>query len=196
MSRRFWAFGSGYNGGAVIQKFPDGSPPQFAYFEARPLAPTFPDPAVMRFSEDFPKETNVLDSVASDLSVPIVSEKVRVVLDRVAPGECEFLPIVLVNHDGEVATKGHAILNPLRTADLIDMKCSTYRPNAFDPTQIASLTELRVLPDRVDAAVHIFRATTMQEQIFIDEAVHDAFVRAGVTGLRLFPAEGWDGTTM
>jgi len=36
----------------------------------------------------------------------------------------------------------------------------------------------------------------MQEQIFIDQAVHDAFEGAQLTGLRLFPAEGWDGNTM
>ena len=113
------------------------------------------------------------------------------------PAMCnEFLPVVVQDHHGRVATTGHAILNPLHTADLIDMKRSRYRPNSFDPTEIASLAELHVLADRVDPAVHIFRAETMPDQIFIDGAVHDAFEQAGLTGLRLFPAEGWDGNTM
>jgi hypothetical protein len=195
-TRKFWALGTGYNGGAVIQKLPDGSPPQFAFFEAQPLAPVFPNPASMRFSKGFPKELKVLDSVASDLSVPIVSARLKAVLDQVAPGECEFLPVVLLDHKGKVASPDHAILNPLRTADLIDMKLSKYRTTSFEPDQIATVYELHVLPAQVDPAVHIFRAATMQEQIFIDEVVHDAFERAQLTGLRLFPAEGWDGNTM
>jgi len=194
--RKFWALGTGYNGGAVIQKLPDGSPPQFAFFEAQPLAPLFPNPATVRFSKGFPKEMKVFDSVASDLSVPIVSARLKAVLDGVAPGECEFLPVALVDHKGKVASPDHAILNPLRTADLIDMKSSKYRTSSFEPNQIATLYELHVLPAQVDPAVHVFRATTMQEQIFIDEAVHDAFQRAQLTGLRLFPAEGWDGNAM
>lgn len=195
-ARKFWALGTGYNGGAVIQKLPDGSPRQFAFFEAQPLAPVFPTSATMRFSKGFRKEIKVLDSVASDLSVPIVSARLRAALDQVAPGECEFLPVALLDHKGKVASSDHAILNPLRTADLIDMKLSKYRDTSFNPNQIARVYELHVLPAQVDPAIHIFRATTMQTQIFIDEAVHDAFERAQLTGLRLFPAEGWDGNTM
>jgi hypothetical protein len=195
-TRRFWALGTGYNGGAVIQKLPDGSPPLFEFFEARALGSAFPSPAPMRFSDRFRPQTRVLDSVASDLSIPIVSGRLRAVLDRVAPGQCEFLPVVLLDHEGEVASPDHAIVNPLRTAELIDMAMSSYRTDSFDPGQIVTLTDLHILPDRVDPRLHIFRADTMLEQIFIDDAVHDAIERAGLTGLRLCPDDGWDGNTM
>lgn len=195
-ARAFWALSTGYNGGAVIQKLPPGSPLQFAFFEGKPLGGVFPSDASVRFSDDFPKELKVLDSIGNTLSVPLVSAKVKAVLDRIAPADFEFLPVVVLNHKGKVASREHGFLNVLRVVDFIDMAASKYEVSALLPGQITDLRELHVRADQVDPAVHVFRASTRLPQMFIDDAVHAAFQQAGVTGLRMFPAEGWDGDTM
>jgi hypothetical protein len=196
VSRRFWAYGTGYNGGAVIQRFPEGAPRQFAFFEGRLLAGEFPFGMEVRFSEEFKKEIKIFDSMAVALSIPIVSRRIKEILERLAPTQCEFLPVVVSDHKKKPASHEHFVLNPLRIADIIDMGRSRYIASSFNPDQIGDLSELRLRPDAVGREIHIFRAKTMLKQVFIAESLYEAFQQAKVTGLRLFEAEGWNGDTM
>lgn len=195
-SRSFWAFGTGFNEGAVIYHPPDGSPPAYEFFKGKRLARKFPAKATVRFADSFPKFIKVFDVVTSVFGVPIVSGKVRAILEELAEKDHEFLPMTLLDHKGKVASKEHFLLNPLRIEDVVDMQRSKYDRDRFEPDQIRRLMELHMKPAAVPDDVHLFRAKTKLDQIFIDDAVNDAFEKAKVTGLRLFPAEGWDGNDM
>jgi len=194
--RSFWAFGTGYNTGAVISTPPAGSPPLHVFFEGKRLAKKFPAKASVRFADSFPKLIKVLDVVTSEFRVPIVSAKVRALLEELSGKDLEFLPVTLLDHKGKVASRDHFFLNPLRIEDVIDMQRSKFERDRFEPDQISELAELHLKPAAVPADAHLFRAKTKLNQIFIDDAADDAFEKAKVTGLRLFPAEGWDGDDM
>lgn len=194
--RAFWVFGLGFNSGAVINRLPEGSPDEDEFFEGRPLAGRFPAGGAMRFSGGFRKFIKVLDSVANTTASPIVSGKIRGILEKVAKKDCEFLPVTLIDHKGKVASKEHFVLNVLRIEDAVDMKRSKYKRSPFDPEQIDDLTRLHLQPDAIAPDAHIFRARTKRDRVFVDQTLVDAFEKAKVTGLRLFPAEGWDGDDM
>lgn len=195
-TRKFWAFGSGYNEGALIDEAPEGTTLGYDFYKGESLAGTYPQGVTVSFSKGFRKEIKVFDSVANSFSLPIVSGRIKAILERLAPGQCELIPIVILNHKRKVASDDHSLLNTLRIADFIDMKRSRYELSALKPDQIGWLQELHLRPEKVDPDVHIFRAKTLLTQVFIDEVIHQAFEEEKITGLRLFPAEGWDGDTM
>lgn len=194
--RKFWVFASSGNGGAVILKMPQDGPKEWEYFQARRLAETLPAGAALKFSKRFPSQKKVFDSVCNLNRVPIVSVRIRQIIDVMAPGDCEFLPITLLDHKGKVASREHFLLNILRVEDVIDMEQSQFDRHPFKEDQIYSIELLRLKADVVPPDAHIFHPRTMMDLHLIDEEIHDAFMREGITGAQLFPAEGWDGVTL
>jgi len=194
--RRFWAFGCGYNKGAVIQQLPDNFPPLFEFYEGTPLASRIKQKGTTSFSKGFRTDVKVFDSVTNDMKIPIVSERIKAIVEGLGSDDCEFIPVVLLDHKRKVASTSHYLLNTLRLIDFVDMNRSRYELSDLDPGEIAWLKELHIQPAKVDQGVHVFRATTLRGQVFVDEEICQAFEKEKITGLRLFPAEGWNGDTM
>ncbi|RKG93844.1 imm11 family protein [Corallococcus terminator] len=184
---------SGVNGGAVLEKLPAGSPGKSDFFEAVPLGESFPRGGTMSFSNNYPDFIQVFDVVANTLGLPIVSNRVLDVLIRLGAKRFESLPVVLQDHKGRVASKDHCIVNILDVQDIIDMERSEYDLSPFDSSQIFRIKQLAVKPDGVAPEALLFRARTRMREVFLHASLHEALLQAGVTGLKAFPAEGWNG---
>lgn len=181
------------NGGAMLEKLPKGSPSKPDFYESIPLHESFPHGGVMSFSKDYPDFIRVFDFITNTMSLPIVSGKVRQVFSSLGVDRCEFLPVSIHDHKGQVASKDHCIVNVLDVQDIIDMERSEYELSAFDESQIARIKRLVVKKDGIDPKALFFRARTSMRELFMHETLHDALVKAGVTGLKTLPAEGWNG---
>jgi len=195
-TRSYWVLGTGYNSGAVIQSLPQGSPERYEFDESTPLATSFPSGGVVRYSSDFPKEKKLFDVVCNTISLPVVSARVRAVLEELAGKDCEFLPITLRDHRNKIASKDHCIVHVLRLEDAIDMKRSRYRMSELSRSEIAEVKELRLDLAAIPHDAHVFRARTAPDLVLLSDAVERRLQEAKVTGLRLYPAEGWDGDDM
>ncbi|RKG92679.1 imm11 family protein [Corallococcus terminator] len=181
------------NDGAVLEALPVGSPDDPDFFEAMPLGDRFPRGGAMGFSNDYPDLINVFDFVTNTLGLPIVSAKMVDVLVQLGANRFETLPVTLLDHKGRVASTEHSILNVLDVQDIIDMERSDYVPSPFDPSQIFRIKRLAVKAEDVESGALLFRARTRMREIFLHASLHEAFLSAGVTGLKAFPAEGWNG---
>ncbi|MFY0526487.1 imm11 family protein [Archangium gephyra] len=177
----------------MLEKLPKGSPSKPDFYEAVSLKDSFPAGGTMSFSKDYPDFIRVLDFMTNTMSLPIVSGKVRQVFTSLGMDRCEFLPVTIQDHKGQVASKDHCIVNVLDVQDTIDMERSEYELSPFDESQISRIKRLVVKKEGIDPKALFFRARTSMRELFMHESLHEALVQAGVTGFKSFPAEGWNG---
>jgi len=188
----FWIVGD-RNGGAVLDAYPRNGPEGWRYLESHRLAPEFPNDAVMGFSPSFPDRRKVYDFVTSILDIRIVSERVRRIVLEFAPNDVEFLPVTLVNHQREVASREHFIMNVLTRREVIDLERSDVRMGSILKTEIGRVRKLVLREDIEPGGPRVFRPMHLRVNTMVDETVHAALAGAGLTGCGFFPANGWNG---
>ena len=105
----------------------------------------------------------------------------------------EYLPVNIEDHSGKVVAENYAFLNLLGAEDAIDMEKSEYRMSALDKQQIASIDNIVLDKKAIPPDIKIFRCSKELRLILINEEVYEALKCAGLTGFRVFEAEGWDG---
>jgi hypothetical protein len=189
----YWIVSEKPNGGAVLSMLPDGSPEEYLFGMGGSLTGEFPHGGAMSFSTLFPQFIKVYDFVTTALPVLVVSSRVKRVMEALEVGNCEFMPIVLLDHKDRVASKEHFVLHGLGGQDAIDMERSVYRMSALDEDQIKSVDKLVLTPQNIDPKALLFRPSRMMNRFMMHQRLLDALKAEGVTGLHVYPAEGWDG---
>ncbi len=189
----YWILAEDSRDGGVIDAYPRGSPDDYLFDEAVPLAKEFPPDAAVRFSRNFPQARKLEDFQPNTLDALIVSRKVRELLDGLGVRNAEYLPVALKDHQNQVVAPDYAILNLLGGEPAIDPSASVVRMNALDKDQISAIEKLVLDRKAISPDAKIFRCTAMRRLFMIRDDVKAAFEKAGLTGYRLFAADGWDG---
>jgi hypothetical protein len=187
----FWVL-SGRNDGAVLDAYPEG-PDGWRYLEPQPLVREFREGAVMGFSPSFPERRKVYDFVDNILELQVVSERVRRVVVELAPEDAEFLPVTLVDHNKDVVSREHFIMNPLHRREVIDLEHSDVVMGSILKSEIQFVHGLALKQDIPPDGPRLFRPVHLRRYCFVDTALRDALVQAGLKGCRFLPANGWDG---
>jgi hypothetical protein len=180
-------------GVAVITAWPQGGPKDYLYNEAKPLAPAYPAGATMAFSQNFPDDRKLADFQPNTLAGVIVSAKARGVIEGLKVDNAEFLPVAIKDHKDRVVDDNYAVLNLLGAEDAIDMQRSQYSLGAIRKDQIMDLHKLVLQPDKIRPEAKIFRCSQQRRLILIRDDVRETFEQHGLTGYKLYAAEGWDG---
>lgn len=192
MTTDYWIL-KGDHSSAVITELPEGGPRLYLLTEGKPLGERLPAGARFCFSDHFPQLRKVYDFVTNTLATLFVSDRVRQILEEMGARNCEFRPITLLNHKGKVASSSHFLLNVLGSEAAIDMEQSVYKMDAMEKDQIFDVRKLVLKREGISPEALIFRARTKMDEYFISQRLHEAFQREGITGYRVFPADGWDG---
>ncbi|MBZ4420560.1 imm11 family protein [Myxococcus sp. RHSTA-1-4] len=187
----FWVL-SGRNDGAVLDAYPEG-PEGWRYLEPQPLAREFRAGSVMGFSPSFPERRKVYDFINNVLRLQVVSERVRRVVIELAPNDVEFLPITLVDHNKDVVSREHFIMNLLHRREVIDLEHSDVVMSSILKAEIQFVQGLALKQDIPSEGPHAFRPVYLRSHTFVDAVLRDALVQAGLKGCRFLPAHGWDG---
>ncbi|KFA92785.1 hypothetical protein Q664_13065 [Archangium violaceum Cb vi76] len=186
----------GDHSSAVIDALPEGGPRLYLLTRGESLGERFPVGAKLQFSEDFAQLRKLYDFVTNTLRTLFVSEKVKQVLEHLGANNCEFIPVTILNHKGKVASSSHYLLNILGSEDAIDMEKSVCVMDAMKPDQIFGIRQLVLKREGLSPEALIFRAKSKMNEYFISQKLHEAFQREGITGYRVFPADGWDGVNI
>lgn len=121
-----------------------------------------------RRCEDFP--------MTSDSSF-VVSTAARLVIERVAPGNCEFLPIPVICR-GETLPDPYWVMNVLSKIECIDEMRS--EPWKID-TDGRFHVRIEIDPTRVPSDTKVFRAVD-HGSVFIREEMRQAFEESKLSG--------------
>lgn len=193
-NRMFWMLDTISNPGAVIETPAAGAPSNWRFFKGLSLAAQFPAGATLKFSKDFPKQRKLLDFVSNTLSLLIASKKVKDLLDSVGVDNCEYLPVVVKDHKDKVVGPEYFIIHPLGGEDGIDLEKSVYDKEPFDESEIERVRTLALKTEVISQRARLFRFKPLMRHYVVDETVAKALEAGKVTGYRLLPAEGWNGS--
>jgi hypothetical protein len=187
----YWVLKAESADGGIIDALPKDSPTNWKFAEGTPLARQFPAGGKVSFSDHFPDRRKVYDFVRNTVGVLLVSSRVKQVLEEVHVDNVEFLPVTLCDHQWNPVAEGYGILNVLGSQDAIDMQKSEYETSVISG-DISHVSNLVLAKDKIDPKADLFRARNMMELILISDRVREAFNKAGLTGFKAHPAEGFD----
>jgi hypothetical protein len=189
----YWILTAQSREGGVIDAYPRGSPDNYLFHKARPLADKFPRDAVLKFSKNFPQFRKLEDFQPNTLGALIVARRVRELLDGLGVNNAEYLPVAVQDHEGKVAAPDYAILNLIGLEPAVDMKASVAEMDELDEDKVIKFKKLVVDRKAISPDARIFRCTVRPRLFMIRDDVKTAFEKAGLTGYRLFAADGWNG---
>lgn len=188
----YWVLKTNYTS-AVIEKLPEGAPPEHLLDEGTRLGDRFPPNASVRFSDEFATRRTVCDFMSNTFGSLIASARVRRILEAQGADNCEFIPLTLLDHKGKVASREHFLLNVLGHAEAVDLERSVVDMDSILKDRIAYFDKLVLRREGIPPDARIFRLSRKRNEFLISQAVHDAFTQEGVTGFKAFLADGWDG---
>ncbi|MBU8900275.1 hypothetical protein KRR26_32175 [Corallococcus sp. M34] len=188
----YWILKAESADGGIIDALPKESPTQWKFNAGEPLGRQFPSGGKVSFSDHFPDRRKVYDFVRNTVGVLLVSSRVKQVLDALKVENVEFLPLTMCDHQWNPIAEGYGILNVLGAQDAIDMEKSKYRMSNLVKTDIARMKSLVLTENQIDPKADIFRAKHMMELILVSGRVLEALEKAGVTGLKALPANGYN----
>ncbi|WNZ63512.1 hypothetical protein QEG98_07255 [Myxococcus sp. MxC21-1] len=191
MHMNYWVLKAESADGAVIDALPKGSPENWKMHKGERLERQFPLGGKVSFSDHFPDRRKLYDFVRNTLGVLLVSSRVHEILKEARVDNVEFLPVSMCDHQWNPVSQDYGILNVLGSQEVIDMEKSKYRMDRITKKEIARLSSLVVAHERLDPNAGLFRARNMMELVLMSDHVHEAFLRAGLTGFRVHPAEGF-----
>ncbi|AKQ70061.1 hypothetical protein A176_006973 [Myxococcus hansupus] len=176
-----------------IDSYPRGSPAEWKFDEGISLAKEFPAGGEVSFSDNYPDDRNLYDFQPNLMSDLLVSGRARKLIESLEVANAEWLPVVVKDHKGNVVGPDYAFLNLQGAEDAIDMERSQYEMDSLEKDQIGQIDELALNTSAINPNAKMFRCTKERRLILIREDIHAAFEQAGLTGLRVYEAEGWNG---
>ncbi|WIG95920.1 DUF1629 domain-containing protein [Myxococcus sp. SDU36] len=182
------------NDGALLDAYPEGGPEGWRYLVSQRLAAEYPSGGLsMGFSPNFPDRRKLYDFVDSILEIRIVSDRVRRVIQELAPRDAEFLPVTLVDHQKDVVARDYFIMNVIADRDVIDLERSTVRMSHILKDNISRVSELKLKEDLPPEGPKLFRPRHLRSNTMVDPTVQAALTTAKLTGVKFLPADGWNG---
>ncbi len=145
------------------------------------------------FSNNYPDDRNLYDFQPNMMSNLLVSGRARKLIESLSVSNAEWLPVAIKDHKGNVVGPDYAFLNLLGAEDAIDMERSDYEMDSLEKDQIGVIDRLALNTSAISPDAKMFRCTKERRLILIRDDVHAAFEQAGLTGFKVYEAEGWDG---
>ncbi len=181
--------------GAYLSGLPSEGPKDYEYSKGISLLDRHPkgEDAEMFFDPDYPDKIVLNDFLDNLDSLLIGNSKVREVLEGLDIKNIEYLPIRVMDHKDKLASSEYFILNVLGGVDVIDMENSEFRMGNIIKTQIKWIDDLSIDYENIPEDAKFFRASMKLDQFFIRDDVKEAFEASGLTGYKVFDADGWDG---
>lgn len=176
-----------------IESYPRNSPTEWKFDEGISLAKGFPMGGEVSFSDNYPDDRNLYDFQPNLMSDRLVSGRARKLIESMGLTNAEWLPVVVKDHKGNIVGPDYAFLNLLGAEDAIDMERSVFKMDPLEQDQIGRIKKLVLKPASISPQAKMFRCTMERRLILIREDVHAAFVEAGLTGFKVYDAEGWNG---
>lgn len=125
----------------------------------------------------------VPDCVNNAFGLFMISAKLKALLEAEAGLEAEFIPIVILNHKGRVASNEHVIANPIGSIDCVNAKATVGSKSDLPPGTYHSIAKLVLDPERIPADRRLFRISARPRIIVIRDDLKQVFAAAGITGM-------------
>lgn len=124
------------------------------------------------------------DYIPNTLLMPVVTGKLKALLEKESGAEIEFLPFALYNHKGRVAAPECFIANVIGKKDWADMTKTRGEKSIISPGTFEALFLLQLDPAKVDPQAKLFRLDIMPRFLIVRDDLRAAFEQHGITGMK------------
>ena len=153
-------------------------PDRFIFSQGREIGPDLGVTPVVRFPCD-KFELSKLDCLWTDGRVPLVSQRLRTLLEDLVPRKVEFFDIRIFAEDEEIL--GYYILNATRMINVIDVDKSEYR-TVPGSDRIMAYEKIQIRSDFSDG-IEFGRESSYFPYLFAGRELADAILNAGFGGM-------------
>lgn len=161
-------------------------------FELRygiPRANGWPSDALMRMNPEYKTSIRLSDALDNDSFLIVASKALKEFSENEDVPNVEYLPVVIYNHKGRVASGEYFIVHQVGTQDGIDLDQSTLTWNKIKTDQISGISKLVLDESKVDSDATLFRAEHLPHYVFIRRDLADKITAAGFSGIRFVELE-------
>ncbi len=131
----------------------------------------------------------LVDIVPNTLGIKIVSDKVKQTLIKNNEANFEFLPLQILNQNGQLIEEPYYIANCLSIIACLDHTKSEYVIDALDKSQMDYISHLFLEEEKIDEEKMVFRLGELKTLILIHEKLIQSLKSAKCTGLKFIPTE-------
>jgi hypothetical protein len=164
----------------------------FELNKAIPRLESMDEPARCNMDPAFPKEVRLSDNLYG-ATMPVISLRLKQMLESSGTNRVEYLPVELVNHKGRKEPNGYFVVHPLDVLDCINLEASGVEWNNITPDRISRCKGLVLKQDAIPGDFTIFRPKFWGKIILIRQDLVDMLQKADFTGLFFRPVDGYTG---
>lgn len=167
------------------------------------IPPNYMDAAIVRLRAGRRVEGNIpedfqlqMSDLSDGINIPdfidnlygyyVVTEKAKILIEKFASVEIEFVPFKLLNHKGRVAMEKCYFVNVLGTADCVDTEKSEGELSELMKGEYDSITKLYLLEDKIPASANMFRISMMPQKLIVRDDMKSVLEKNNVTGVEFF----------
>ncbi|MBZ4422609.1 imm11 family protein [Myxococcus sp. RHSTA-1-4] len=126
----------------------------------------------------------VPDYIPNTVLLPMVSGRLKSLLEKEVGVEIEFLPFALYNHKKRLAAEDCFIANVIGTHDCADMTKTRGEKSIISPGQFEALSRLDLDPAKVPPDSRLFRISVFPRVLLIRDDLRAIFEQGGISGIR------------
>lgn len=127
--------------------------------------------------------------IPNTVLMPMVTGKLKTLLEQESGAEIEFLPFALYNHKGRVADPECFIANVIGTREWADMTRTRGEKSIISPGTFEALHLLHLDSAKVDPQAKLFRLNIIPRFLIVRGDLRAAFEQHGIKGMK-FTAMG------
>jgi hypothetical protein len=153
----------------------------------------FPTDAYYEMNEKFPKDTALLDFIFCTGSQLLVSPRVKTFFEEEKLKNNEYLPVSIINLEGEKIPEPYYIVHQLIPQDCIDLDKSSFERNDINPEIFFWLKKTVLLHDKIDPEVTLFRMKYYPHMAVFREDLIEKIKAAGLKGIKFLDITQYKG---
>lgn len=131
------------------------------------------------------------DFAATDLGAPVVSEKLKKVLDDLGV-TAQYFPASIAEKRSAQPRQGYYVMNIIGLVDCIDFAASDLEVEEEDG-EVVDIEEVSTMVLKEESFGDIYRMHMFERVIVLEGRIADNLQRLGVSGMKLIKPEKWDG---
>lgn len=134
------------------------------------------------------------DYAVSDMGCPVISEKLKSLLEANGVDNIEYFPATIIKKKGQLSEGRFYAANIIGLVDCIDKDLSEFRgyEDEGELKGIFSIDKLALIEGAVNS-IHLYRAHLFWRIIIIQDKFKKIFEDAGIKGVKFIVPERWDG---
>ena len=151
----------------------------------------FPKNALFTQDMDFPKNTRLIDNLCNVNSLIVASERLKLFLESRKITQIEYLPVSILDHQGNIASSSYYIIHPIHSIDCLDLEMSDPTWSKVTKNSIRSVKKLVLNEDKIPTDREMFRLQKYLLPVLVKRELAQAIDKASFSGIRWVKPENY-----